>query len=402
MIETTLLTKENQDRAAWIAKAERIGQIAEAEAKEADTNARFSSKVAEAIRQADINKLMRPKRYNGSFVDLRTYTDILRTVSKHSIAAAWLTYFYSAHDIWPAYLPPKGRDIVLGHDGFVADVVAPVGRAEKDGDGFRLNGQWNFCSGVLWSDYIGLGAMVKLSEEDEPEYCILVVSKSDPNVKIVENWDTIGLRSSGSNGVLVEDAFVPEHLVLPARYLLKIGEPMERDFDQNDPVYRMPFMPLFLLGFPAVALGGMERLITIFKERTEKRVRVFKGGQSEKKSAGSQRLLAEMNLQYRAAEGLLYRYIEILESWEAEGRTIVSDEEREELFAIRAKIARMATDIATRVMQTLGGTSIYKGDPVELFTRDLLAFGSHPNGAWEDGMAAYGRTIFGQSGDPVW
>jgi len=164
----------------------------------------------------------------------------------------------------------------------------------------------------------------------------------------------------------------------------------------------MPFMPLFLLGFPAVALGAMERIINLFKERTEKRVRVFKGGASEKKSAGSQRLLAEVQMQYRAAEGLLTRYIDILETWLAEGKTVVGDEEREELFAIRASIARTASEMATRLMLTLGGTSIYKGDPVELFTRDLLAFASHPNHLWEDAMGAYGRTIFGQPGDPVW
>ena len=34
-------------------------------------------------------------------------------------------------------------------------------------------------------------------------------------------------------------------------------------------------------------------------------------------AAGSQRLLAEMKIQYRAAEGLLDRYIEVLEQWQA-------------------------------------------------------------------------------------
>ena len=60
--------------------------------------------------------------------------------------------FLCVHDIWPAYLPPKGRDVVLGHNGLIADVFAPLGRAEKDGDGYRLYGQWNFASGVLWSE----------------------------------------------------------------------------------------------------------------------------------------------------------------------------------------------------------------------------------------------------------
>ncbi|WP_377917954.1 flavin-dependent monooxygenase [Bacillus songklensis] len=400
MVQSKLLTQEKPDTAALLASAEAIGRIAASEAIEADRNARFSDKVSNAIREAGIPKLFRPKKYGGLQVDVRTYVEIIRTVARHSVAAGWLTYFYAAHEIWPAYLPPKGRDEILGQDGLVADVVAPIGRAEKDGDGYRLYGQWNFCSGVLWSDWIGLGAMVEMPDGEGPEYCLVVVPKSD--TKIVENWDTVGLRSSGSNGVLVEGAYIPLHRILPARYLLAIGKPAGGDFDKNDAVYRMPFMPLFLLGFPVVALGGAERLLSLFQERTEKRVRVFKGGSNEKDSSGSQRLLAELTMQLKAAEGLLDRYVRQLETWQDEGKTVVSDEEREELFAIRGHVVRTAADIATRVMLTLGGTSIFKGDPVELFTRDLLAVGAHPNSLWEDAMAAYGRTLFGLPGDPVW
>ena len=75
----------------------------------------------------------------------------------------------------------------------VADVFAPIGRLEKDGEGYRLYGQWNFASGVLWSEYIGLGAMADLG--NGPEYVMAVVRTTDPNFKLIENWDTLGLRS---------------------------------------------------------------------------------------------------------------------------------------------------------------------------------------------------------------
>ena len=78
------------------------------------------------------------------------------------MAAAWLTNFFAIHDIWPGYLPTKGREEVLGSRELIADVFAPLGRMEKDAEGYRLYGQWNFASGVLWSEYIGLGAMADL------------------------------------------------------------------------------------------------------------------------------------------------------------------------------------------------------------------------------------------------
>ena len=49
MMNTSQLTKEKVDMEHWLAVAERIGQIAEAESREADQNGHFSPKVAEAI-----------------------------------------------------------------------------------------------------------------------------------------------------------------------------------------------------------------------------------------------------------------------------------------------------------------------------------------------------------------
>lgn len=242
MVKDHVLLK--MDRETLLAKAEEIGRLEEAEANEADKNAFLSDQVCQAMKEAEFHKLLKPKRYGGYSVELKPYTEMIRTVSRYSMAAGWLAYFYSAHEVWPAYLPPKGRDLVLGGDTLLADVVAPIGRAEKDGEGFRLYGQWNFCSGVLSADWIGLGAMAELTQGEGPEYCLFVLPKSD--VIIVHNWDTIGLRGSGSNGVLVEGAFVPSYMIVPAKNLFATGIPVGSDYDENDPVYRMPFKCVYV------------------------------------------------------------------------------------------------------------------------------------------------------------
>ena len=68
MTNTSQLTKEKVDMEHWLAVAEKIGQIAEAEAREADQNGHFSPKIAEAIVEGGINKLMRSKQYGGTFI----------------------------------------------------------------------------------------------------------------------------------------------------------------------------------------------------------------------------------------------------------------------------------------------------------------------------------------------
>ena len=69
---------------------------------------------------------------------------------------------------------------------------------------------------------------------------------------------------------------------------------------------------------------------------------------------------------------------------------------------LRSQAAKMAAEMALKVILTLGGTSIFKGDPVELFVRDVIAFASHPTQLWEDAMSSYGSTQFGGPGHPTW
>ncbi|WP_411502375.1 acyl-CoA dehydrogenase family protein [Brevibacillus centrosporus] len=393
-------TEEKPDEAALLASAEAIGRLAEEESKEADKNARFSDRVAQAIKEAQIHKLLRPKRYDGLSVTPRVFEKVIRIVARHSVAAAWLTYFYPIHEAWVSHLPPQGREEIFGQGGLVADVFTPIGRAERDGNGYRLYGQWKFASGVLWADWIGLGALVEFPDSEGPEPCLLAVHKSD--VKVVENWDTLGLRATGSNEVVVDGAWVPLHRILPIARVVRTGKPIGGDADEDEPIYRMPFFTWFLVGFPAIAVGGADRVLDIFRERTEKRIRVYQMGAKERDAPSSQRLLAELRTQLDAAEALVDRYVGQLESWMKEGKTLVSEEERERMFAWRAQTAKMSAEIAPRAMLALGGTAFFKGDPVELFTRDLLTVASHTTHMYEDALAAYGRTMFGQPGHPIW
>ena len=101
---------------------------------------------------------MLPKKYGGPQVDLKTFAKIVRNVSYHNVSAAWLTYLYPLHNML-ACLPSRKRYEMksLIKVDLICDVFAAVGKAERDGDGYRISGKWNFASGCLYSDWIGLG-----------------------------------------------------------------------------------------------------------------------------------------------------------------------------------------------------------------------------------------------------
>lgn len=376
-----------------LAGAEKVGMLAAEEVNEAEENATFSKKVSEAIIETKISEILKPKKYGGPQVDLRGFAKIIRTVSKHSVSAGWLTYLYPLHNTLPSHLPVKGRDEIFNQGGLICDVFAPVGKTEKDGDGYRITGTYNYASGVLYSDWVGLGVFMELPESDRPEFCMLFLPISD--VQVVKNWNTLGLRPTGSNQVIADNVYVPRERILRLEVADTTRRPPEEDYDKEYPYYHVPYFSAFYLGFPNVALGGAERLIAEFKERTERRVRL--DGTQEKESPRSQRVLAELMTEYHMADALMEKYINLLENYERDGAV-----GRGEFNAIRAKIVKICADIAVKVLLTLGGAALAKGDTVEIFTRDILAVATHITSLYEDSVAAYGKNLFGYEAMGTW
>ncbi|MCM3652529.1 acyl-CoA dehydrogenase family protein [Metabacillus litoralis] len=382
-----IAVKEEVTAEQILAGAEKIGKLAEAEAKEAERNATISENVINLIKETQISRLMLPKKYGGPQIDLQTFAKMVRTVANYNISAAWLTYLYPLHNVLPSYLPPKGRDEIVNQGGLICDVFAAVGKAEKDGDGYRISGTWNFASGCLYSDWLGLGVAIRFDDQEKPEVCLPILKASD--IQIVENWDTFGLRGSGSNQVIADNVYVPMERILRLNAADRTGRPPEEDYDKDYPLYHVPFFPAFYLGFPNMALGGAERILSEFKTLTEKRVRLMDGVR-ESESPRSQRVLAEMTTEFHAAEALMDKYIRLLENYEKDGKKTG----RAEFFAIRTKIIKICTDIAVRALLTLGGAALYKGGTMELFIRDILSVATHKTSLYEDSVAAYGKEVF--------
>ena len=157
--------RQTPNKNMLLEKAKEIGILAESYALQADKDSKLPDEVIDKIKEAGFHKLMRPKAYGGQYLDFFTFGEIVRTIANHSVAAAWLSYFYVIHETWVAFLPKESRDELYNHGGLMADVFAPVGKVTDDGEGYRLSGQWNFCSGVLWSDWIGLGAVAQLRKD---------------------------------------------------------------------------------------------------------------------------------------------------------------------------------------------------------------------------------------------
>lgn len=382
-----------------IKRAEYVGQVAEAELFEADRKGGYSTKLKDAIHETQLHRLLRPKRYGGFGMTHRTLSEVIRTVAQHSVSGAWVTYFMPLHETWVALLPPKGREEIYSADKFVADIFFPIGKVEYVEGGVRLSGQWNWGSGIDFCEWIGLGAIVDVpGTTTGPQPCLVTIKVSEG--EIIQNWDTFGLRGTGSKGIAVKDVFVPWCRVLPVATAKGSNTPVGGEFDPAEPVYRVPFMPAFALGFNSVCIGAMQRLQKELHSRIRSRQRVVLGGQ-EWESPVAQRNLGEVVTHIEQAEALHERYIKQLDDWRIAGTTSASPLEESRMGAWRSSIAKTAAQVGFRTLELLGGAATYKGDIVEVFARDLMMVSIHVTQLYEDHMMYYGRTQYGLSGHPL-
>jgi len=398
----TVEVPQTANRKELLQKAREIGELAEKHALQTDIDRELPDEVVEKIKEAGFDKLHRPKAYGGQYIDFQTYGDIIRTVANYSMSAAWITYFAIIHETWPAFLPKQGREELYNSDALLADVFAPVGKVtnDPDGEGYRISGQWNFCSGLPWSDWLGLGAIHQLRDGTEPELSLFIVHKKD--TEIVDNWDTIGLRGTGSNGVKVDDVYVPSHLVFPLKRVVDGATAPDGNYEEDYLLFNVPYLAYFLSGFPQIVIGGLERLVDEFEAKTKGRVRIYNKNANEKDNSSAQHTLGEFKMKYSVLKNIGDQYLAKLQYYQEKGIRVLSEEEREQLFAIRGQIARGTVELATRIIVTLGGNAIYREGHAERFVRDLIAVAAHPSHLYDDAMVGYGKSILGFDGHPMW
>lgn len=364
--------------------AKKVGQIAEAEAYTADENATISPNVIKVIIEEGINKLILPKEYGGPQIDFKTFDDMVKTVGYYNLSAAWLTYFFSVHNAWVAFLPKHRMDEIVYDGGLIADVFAPVGKLEKCDGGFIISGTWNYVSGINYSEWISVGARYQFDDEEEPESLGLCMRISELN--LTKDWDSLGLRGSGSNTVSIEKVFVPDDMVIRFSKVVQNRKPTKLEVDEDYLFYNVPFYAAFYFGFASMCIGAAQRVLDEFKDRTANRIRT--SGIEEHKKSRSQRILAKLTLKHKASEAMMKEYINMLD--EDEGQYDPSI-----YHALRVEIIRNCVDISVEATLSLGASALKRGNLIEMMMRDLIAIGTHVTSLYEDGIEAFGKYLFG-------
>jgi alkylation response protein AidB-like acyl-CoA dehydrogenase len=115
----------------------------------------------------------------------------------------WLLQEAMAGEIFNAGHSERGNDL---------PALLSTSKAERVAGGFRITGHKNFCSmAPVWTRY-GLHA-TWADADGEPKIVHGFLPRDAENYRIVETWDTMGMRSTRSDDVVLEGAFIPDKYV---------------------------------------------------------------------------------------------------------------------------------------------------------------------------------------------
>jgi 3-hydroxy-9,10-secoandrosta-1,3,5(10)-triene-9,17-dione monooxygenase len=212
-----------------------------------------------------------------------------------------------------------------------------------------------------------------------------LVPASDYSIDDV--WHVVGLAGTGSNDVVVEDAFVPER-----RARSTVGD-VGAAGESLAPVYRLPFASVFANAISAATIGIGMGAVAAYREHTLRRIRASYG---ERAAADpfSQVRLAEATGELDDARTQLRRNMEELLQLAQAGLEIPHDL-RTRIRRDQVRGSRAAVRATDRVFESAGGKALFLDQPLQRAWRDVHAARVHAINDTERGLLIYGAHALG-------
>jgi len=265
--------------------------------------------------------------------------------------------------VWVLEAAAAGHVFAAGHGERGNDIplLLSTSEAERVDGGWCITGHKIFGSlSPVWT-FMGLHAM-DTSDPSAPRIVHVFVNRDAPGVKIVETWDTIGMRSTSSHDTLLESVFVPDSqvgLVCPAGFA-------------GAGLFHLGVFAWGMLGFGAVYLGIADRAYDLAVAGAHQKTSIALT-RSMAHHPGVQSGVAEMRMKLEAAEAHLDRTcadwsdgVEHGAGWPLK------------LISTKHNVTTRAWEVVDRAMELTGGSGIFRSNRMEQLFRDARLGRIHP------------------------
>ena len=323
------------------------------------------------IAATGVFRMVLARSLGGGEFALPDIIPIIEEIARADGSTGWNVFIGSElATIWERFDRDVIAPIFASGDVMARAPLSPRGVAERVPGGYRLKGQWPLASGAYANDWVLVSAIVleggapRMTAEGATEIRICIVPAA--STRIVETWDSIGLRSTMSNDVAIEEVFVAEDHTIPFGKEQRDGPLVARL-----PIWMAlgPFHCAMVLG---VARGAIDDLAALART---KRPLLNPAIRMAEDPVFQQRL---GTLEVRLAAARAYAVSETHAAWAfADDPQPAPAEARARFRAMMAHVHQECMAIASEVFALEGSNVLYNSSPLQRRFRDMRAACQH-------------------------
>jgi len=329
-----------------------IGRLSEA-ARDEDT---YVAENFALLKQAGLLEAGVPAELGGGGASLDELAEMLKTLAWHCGSTA-LAFSMHTHQVaapaWRWHQQPTARAAVepllkrlagerlqLVSSG-ANDWIVGEGKAEKVENGYRVTARKRFASGAPTGDLLITSAVLEEPGE-QPMVLHFALPMKSPQVKVLSNWRTLGMRGTGSHDVEVDGHIVPEAAISLKR---KSGE-----WHPLFPIIITIAFPLIYAAYLGVAERARDIALGIARRKPDRHM-VQIAGRME-----SEIMAARLAHEHMLATARL----------NAPSAQTVND-----IMTARQLVGRHAIAAVEQAMELAGGAGFYRDAGLERRFRDI-------------------------------
>ena len=362
---------ESARESDYIERARALAPLLRDAADEIEEHRQLPPRVVEALIEGGFFKLLIPRSLGGAELHPLIYVQVLEEIAKAEPSTAWSLGQNSGCSMSAPYLDPAiAREVFGPPRGILAwgPDLPNAGRGVAVAGGIRVTGRWGFATGSRHATW--LGAHIPIFNEDgtqrmnpngRPQVRTVLFPKS--SAKIIDNWQVIGLRGTGSDSYQAEDLFVPQ------QYTFGRDNPAERH--EQGTLYNFTSGMIYAMGFSNVSLGiargALETFIELARDKIPRGAR-----KTLRENNVIQSMVAQCEARLSSCRAFIHQTIE--EMWdEAACHGEFRPDQHPRLRLAATWAIQQSREVVSEIYSAAGATAIFNDNPFERRFRDMHA-----------------------------
>jgi indole-3-acetate monooxygenase len=356
---------------SWLERARALGPMIDAAAAADEDAKKIAVEVVRAIDEAGLYAIMVPRAAGGGEAHPVEQIDVIAELSYWDGSTGWYAHaVMTGGGVAGAFLGERAIAEIFpgGRYTHCAGQVAPTGKAEREGDHFRVSGRYSFATGSPCAQWLVGGYLVhdegKQVVDTNGQPMLLWAAVPREKVNFLGNWNVLGLRGTGSF-----DFEVPEQRI-HEDFTFDLGAPQ---LQRGGPLYRMGFMAFSCISHGAYALGAARRMLEEWRKYAQGKERA--PGMMLHDMQTFQRDFAIAHADLKAAEAYMKQAYSSLYDAAVAGNVTTELQLEAKLSASHAYASAMR--IANAAYSAAATTGLRDGSALQRFFRDITGGNAH-------------------------